>query len=316
MLFCTKLVRELVFEERALQPCCNTHNIVVPSFPFSGGAVDMAAYTRHIGAVAQEIQRQQPQVCAGCPDLAPLTQSVHVPELKFSVISLNHHRHICNCRCVYCDLWKPGQHPRPFAILPALQSLHNQGALQPNCAVSWGGGESTLLPDFESTGRWLRDHGYFQQVHTNALRHSVWIDQMLSSGSGRVNISLDSGNAATYARVKGGDWWANVLSSMQKYFAAAITPGQIDLKYIVFEENNTIAEVEQFFQVCQDVGAKKVQLSFNFLEVNSGRVSDNSIAAAAYFVHRAEELGLVCELFFVDAPLRQRMDTARRKFFG
>ena len=69
-------------------------------------------------------------------------------------------------------------------------------------------------------------------------------------------------------------------------------------------------------QVCQDVGAKKVQLSFNFLEVNSGRVSDNSIAAAAYFVQRAEELGLVCELFFVDAPLRLRMDTARRKFLG
>lgn len=316
MLFCTKLVRELVFEERALQPCCNTHDIVVPSFPFSGGVVDMAAYTRHIGAVAQEIQRQTPQVCAGCPDLVPLSQSVHVPELQFSVISLNHHRHICNCRCVYCDLWKPGQHPRPFAILPALQSLHDQGALKPDCAVSWGGGESTLLPDFETTGRWLRDHGYFQQVHTNALRHSVWIDQMLASGSGRVNISLDSGNAATYARVKGGDWWDNVLSSMRKYFAAAITPKQIDLKYIIFEENNKIAEVEQFFQVCQNVGAKKVQLSFNFLEVNSSNVSERSIAAAAYFVHRAEELELVCELFFVDAPLRERMDAARRKLFA
>ena len=153
-------------------------------------------------------------------------------------------------------------------------------------------------------------------MHTNALRHSAWIDQLLSSGTGRVNISLDSGNATTYARVKGGDWWDNVMYSMEKYFSAAITPKQIDLKYIVFEANNKIAEVEQFFQVCQHVGAAKVQLSFNFLEVVSGSISEHSIAAAAYFMHRAEALGLVCELFFVDAPLRERMDAARRKFFG
>ena len=172
------------------------------------------------------------------------------------------------------------------------------------------------MPDFEATGRWLREHGYFQYVHTNALRHSAWIDELLSSGGGRINISLDSGNAAAYTRVKGGDWWDNVLASTQKYFAAAITPTQIDLKYIVFEENNKIADVEQFFQVCQQLGAAKVQLSFNFLEVVGGRVSEHSIAAAAYFMHRAEELGLACELFFVDAPLRERMDAARRKFFG
>ena len=99
----------------------------------------MEAYTRHIASVAQEVQKQNPQVCAGCPDLVPLSHSVCVPKLRFAVLSLNHHRHICNCRCVYCDLWKPGQHPRPIAILPAIQSLYEQDALEKNCAVSWGG---------------------------------------------------------------------------------------------------------------------------------------------------------------------------------
>ena len=316
MLFCSKLVRELVFEERALQPCCNTHAIQVPSFPFEGGAVDMEAYTRHVAAIAQEIQQQNPRVCAGCPDLVPISHSVCVPELRFAVLSLNHHRHICNCRCVYCDLWKPGKHPRPFAILPAIQSLHEQGALEKNCAISCGGGESTLLPDFEATGRWLLDHGYFQYVHTNALRHSPWIDELLAQGKGRVNISLDAGNAAVYTRVKGGDWWNDVIASMESYFAAALTPEQIDIKYIIFEDNNKIADVEQFFQICSKLGAKKVQLSFNFLEVNRGAVSERSIAAAAYFMHRAKELGLACELFFVDAPLRERIEAASSKYFA
>ena len=316
MLFCSKLVRELVFEERALQPCCNTHGITVPSFAFDGAEVDMEAYTNHIAAVAQEIQRQNPNVCAGCPDLVHLSHSLCVPELRFAALSLNHHRHVCNCRCVYCDLWKPGQHPRPFAILPAIQSLHAQGALEKDCVVSWGGGEPTLLRDFESTGRWLRDHGYFQYVHTNALRHSPWIDELLASNGGRINVSLDSGNAAAYARVKGGDWWDDVMASVEKYFAAAITPEHIDIKYIIFEKNNKIADVEQFFQVCGRLGAKITQLSFNFLEVNAGTVSEHSIAAAAYFIHRAQELAIGCELFFVDAPLRSRIDAARSKFFA
>lgn len=171
------------------------------------------------------------------------------------------------------------------------------------------------MPDFEATGRWLREHDYFQYVHTNALRHSAWIDEMLSTGGGKINISLDSGNAAAYARVKGGDWWDDVMASMEKYFVAAITPEQIDIKYIIFEENNKIADVEQFFQICHRFGVVNVQLSFNFLEVNAGAVSEHSITAAAYFMHRAQELALACELFFVDAPLRERIDRARSKFF-
>lgn len=106
------------------------------------------------------------------------------------------------------------------------------------------------------------------------------------------------------------------MASVEKYFAAAITPEYIDIKYIIFEKNNKIAEVEQFFQVCRHLGAKITQLSFNFWEVNAGTVSEHSIAAAAYFMHRAQELALSCELFFVDAPLRSRIDAARCKFFA
>ena len=43
---------------------------------------------------------------------------------------------------------------------------------------------------------------------------------------------------------------------------------------------------------------------------NRGRLTPSPVH------RRAEELGLACELFFVDAPLRERMDAARRKFFG
>lgn len=315
MRFCSKFVHDINFEERALQPCCNVHNSIVPKFPFNGYKINMDVYTHYIEKVIDEVQMNSPHVCNGCPELVDVPHYNGIKKITFSTLSLNHHRHLCDCRCVYCDLWKPGRHPRPFAILPPIMSLHDQGALQKNCFISWGGGESTLLPDFVSASHWIYEHGYPQYIHTNALRHSAWIGDLLASGQGRLNVSLDSGSATGYARVKGGDWWEKVVASLEKYFAMAKTPEQIDIKYIVFEQNNKIIEIERFFNFCRHLGVRSVQFSFDFEEVNEGMVSEQSILGAAYFMQRAQGLAFTCEPFFVGSSLLARIDTVRKKFF-
>jgi len=141
MRFCSKFVHDINFEERALQPCCNVHNSIVPKFPFNGYKVNMDVYTHYIEKVIDEVQMNSPHVCNGCPELVDIPHYSGIKKIMFSTLSLNHHRHLCDCRCVYCDLWKPGRHPRPFAILPPIMSLHDQGALQKNCFISWGGGQ-------------------------------------------------------------------------------------------------------------------------------------------------------------------------------
>lgn len=201
MKFCLNLCNDINFEPDAVQPCCNVHAIAVPRFPFTGGRLDMAAYAEHIQNVAKRLQSGG-ALCLGCPECIEIdTPQGSVARLLFRSVSINMHRHLCNCRCVYCDLWRG--HGAGYAILPVLRSLEEQKVLRRDCLFSWGGGEPGILPDFEEASRWILHNGRPQYVHTNALRFSPAIAALLRDGKGGVNVSLDSASPEVYRAVKG-----------------------------------------------------------------------------------------------------------------
>ena len=111
--------------------------------------------------------------------------------------------------------------------------------------------------------------------------------EMLARGKGKINVSLDSGDAASYARVKGVNGWDKVVPNLEKYAAHCVDTLQIDLKFIIFEQNNEIAVLEKCFRLCKRLGIKNVQHSFDFREVNSGNVSDKTLLMAAFFLRAA-----------------------------
>lgn len=324
MRYCAKLFRELNFEPDAITPCCNVHNLTIPRFPFAGGAVDVPAYMRHLLGVLANLNGEG-TLCRGCPELgeldAPvLEQDVLVKVANFRGISVNMHRHRCNCRCVYCDLWSQ-KSDAPYAVLPALRSLAAQNAALPGCRVSWGGGEPTILPEFEAASGWIAGQDWRQYVHTNAIVWSPVLAELLASGSARMNVSLDCGSRDIYKRVKGVDAFGVVLRNLERYARAAAKArdaGQEDdngvtLKYIVFEKNNAIAEVERFFGICTGLGITHVQLSLNFQELNGAGPSQQTLMAAAFFMARAQALGLACVPFYVPDEYRRKIITLERR---
>lgn len=305
MKFCSYLVRDINFEADAIQPCCNTRALRrLPRFPFSGGRrLDMGEYRKHLEQTLEAIQ-EPGGMCAGCDQLVDLD----VPEGKrlaldpqFATVSFNMHRHLCNCRCVYCSLWeKPS---KAYEVLPALKSLASQHSFRPDCFFSWGGGEPTILREFESASRWIFEQGYLQYVHSNALRFSPVLAELLRSGRGGLNVSLDSGSPEIYRAVKGVDGFAKVVANIGAYAEAAKSPDAVELKYIVFEKNNSRDEVDRFFDLCRSAGVRRVQLSLNFLEVNAGALSEATLDAAAWFLYRAVALGMQCAPFFLSDAL-------------
>ncbi len=311
------LCNDINFEPNAVQPCCDVRAIEVPRFDFSGGALDMTAYGAHIQEVVERLQ-QGGDLCRDCPQL----EEIEVPQgaspaarLAFRTVSINMHRHLCNCKCVYCDLWKGGS--KGYPILPALKSLAAQGVLHKDCLFSWGGGEPSILPDFEEASLWIMRNGWQQYVHTGALRFSPAVAALLRASQGGVNISLDSGTPETYRAIKGVDGFERVVSSLERYRATCEDPTRIHLKYIVFEKNNSVKEIERFFALCRSLDIRSVQFSLNFLELRDGRPSPKTMLGAAYFVHRALSLGLRCEPFFIDEPwLEEIFALARQHFFG
>lgn len=315
MKLCPMLFSDINLEPASLQPCCDVHGCEVPAFPFSGGRVDMRAYTAHIADSIRRLQEEGSPLCRGCPSLAEIPDpgSLNL-KIEFRSVSINPHRYLCNCKCVYCELWK---HPKPlsYPILPVLKSLAEQHALAPDCFFSWGGGEPSILKDFEAASLWATENRYWQNVHTNALRFSPAIAFLLREQRGSVNISLDSGSAETYQRVKGVDGFAQVTKSLARYAAAAADPKSITLKYIVFEANNTVPEITRFFELCGQLAIRKVQLSLDLREVNGKGPSQKTLLAAAFFASRAEALGLECEPFLIPPRLLEEITLQKERFF-
>lgn len=315
---CPMLTRDINLEPAALQPCCNVHGCEVPAFPFSGGMVDMQAYTAHIADCIRRLQGKDDLLCHNCPSLRDVpdakTQDLNI---EFKTVSINPHRYLCNCKCVYCDLWKNGGRGGiGYPILPVLKSLASQHALAPNCFFSWGGGEPSILKDFEEASVWVTKRNYWQNIHTNALRFSPAIAFLLREQRGEINISLDSATAETYQKVKGVDGFAAVTRSLARYSEASANTEAITLKYIIFDTNNTIPELTRFFDLCLQLGIKKVQFSLDFREVNRNGPSQKTLLAAAFFATRAAALGLTCTPFFIPPKILQEIASLQNQYFS
>ncbi|MBQ9405597.1 MAG: radical SAM protein [Desulfovibrio sp.] len=315
MHICKKLFYDINFEPDAVQPCCNVHGIRVPRFPFSGGKLDMASYAAHIVHVVDTLQDSASLVCKGCPELeeVDIGENARV-NINFHTVSINMHRHQCNCRCVYCDLWR--HDGSSYSILPALQSLWEQHVLYPQCSFSWGGGEPSILKEFEETSRWILENGYFQYVHTNALRHSPTVERLLREGRGAVNVSLDSASPDVYRAVKGINDFTRVVEHVRCYAAAACVPSLVHVKYIIFEKNNSLKEIARFLELCASLNVGVVQYSLNFKDLNSVGAQPKSLLGAAFFRRRAAELGLATEPFFIPPAALQAIEHMERAHFS
>ena len=309
MKFCSYLLRDINFEPACIQPCCDVHGIGVPQFPFTGGELDIEAYKRHITNVFWSLQ-EHPEYCTGCPELREASVSFETENdkdvgkfMQIRTVSFNQHRFFCNCRCVYCSLWSTRQKEPVYPVLPAVKTLAASGILHKEAFFSWGGGEPTILAEFDEACSWIHKQGYFQNIHTSALRYSASVAAILARRSGKINISLDAGSPETYAKVKGVKGWGKVTNTLRQYMEAAATPNQIDLKYIIFEANNQLTEIAAFLKLCQRLSLKYVQYSLDFREVNQQSLSKKTLIAAAFFRKHAQELGMTATPFFIDAPL-------------
>ncbi len=310
--FCPYLFHDINLEPASVQPCCDVHGVEVPRFPFAGGRLDMAAYVVHIGKMMERLQARDDKLCRGCPELRETAGDAlgHVPVL-FHTVSINAHRYLCNCKCVYCDLWRGKQAGYP--VLPVLQSLHQQHALHSQCSFSWGGGEPSIQRDFEEASTWICKHGWEQYIHTNCLRFSPSIANLLQLGRGVIDVSLDSGSAAIYQKVKGVPGFDRVCENLERYMATAVDASHVRLKYIVFDENNAPSEINSFFAICGRLGVTTVEYSLNFRELNGAGPSNATLLGAAFFQTRAKQLGLKCNPFFIPPKWQDAINDMSRK---
>lgn len=305
MKFCNSLMRDINFEPDFIQPCCDVRGVnKVPQFPFSGGKLNMQEYADYITNIFPAIQKGE--MCKNCPNLVDISTENYDFLMKFDTVSINVNRYLCNCKCTYCSLWK-----KPavchYDLRASIESLFDNHMLSKKCYFSWGGGEPSIFNQFEEISDFISQKGHYQYVHTNAIIYSKTFEKILHNKLGKINISLDSGTPQKYKQIKGVDKFVKVVENIKNYRLACRDPFQIDLKYIIFEQNNELAEIEKFIRLCHALDIKSIEFSFDFREVNKNKVSNQSLYAAKYLMVLAKQADIHCEPFFVTEEYQNKI---------
>lgn len=284
MKICKGLIQNINVEPNKIMPCCR---IAVHNMPYTP-IIQSKNIDSYITMLSSCLDGYN-YFCMGCPEKGTYeVQEYDIRDLlDISLIWINHHRNYCDCKCTYCDFWKTPVHP--FSIRPLLKELLSSGFVNPKACISWGGGESTILPEFEETATNLLEKGFEQQVLTNALRPSRAVQKILKEGKGRVIVSLDCGTGDTYRAIKGVNGFKRVVDTLKAYADAAHNVQDITIKYIIFDQNNAHEEIDKFFAVCSEIGNVTLASAFEMMETENMNVSEASKKALVYFRQKIKE---------------------------
>lgn len=165
----------------------------------------------------------------------------------------------CNCNCIYCHTHnrKDDYNTRiTYNFLPILKEMEEKGMLMDGGDVSFGGGEITLLKEFEECMNIFLNHNYFVRIHSGCIDFSPAVARGLSMGRADVIVSIDAGSREMHERVKEVFTFDRVWNNISEYVKAQSNPELVKVKYIVIPGvNDTTEEIDRFINKCLSVGA-------------------------------------------------------------
>ena len=209
-----------------------------------GGTIDIDelanAKRLHLASVRRG---EMPEACRDCPSWELQDPDCETPYL-FDDVNIGHHT-ACNTDCYYCGsnsnvVTRPVAAREAAPLLPVLKEMVERGYIDPDAIIRFGGGEPTVLPEFEKLVDYFIQTGRRFFINSSGVRYSPAIERMLRRGRAedRLVISIDSASREMYERIKGYDLADRVWDNIARY--AKIGPDILELKYIVLPDLSLI----------------------------------------------------------------------------
>ena len=288
---CQYLEEGINFDMDAIMPCCPGSKYSPPSIHYAGGEFPLDDML-HMYEESKILNQTSQAPCKGCP----LLRYSKWPQFsgKYRLITFNHFRQ-CNSKCSYCDAWYPKNReknkPR-YRLSETIQSMINANLFHPDAQFFWGGGEPTILEEFERLFVTVNNGGYHQTINTNAIVFSQALASGFKGGLIKLQISLDSGTPETYKRIKGLDIHKKVIDNIRSYAISHGGSNYITLKYIMKNDNCSKRDINNFIALCKDFGISTTALSPEASDAWSGKISSEAISSGIYFIDKCRMAGI------------------------
>lgn len=193
------------------------------------------------------------QGCEGCIFL----EENEWPQTDYIDSVIFDHFTRCNCNCSYCytDEDKNKYNKlKTYNIYPIIKDMYKRGILKTGGAIGFGGGEPTILPEFDKLLSFFIQKGFTNiRVPSSGIKYSKIIEKGISTGQVTVVISIDSSSRDTYKVIKRIDAFDVVIKNFKKY-AKAQQEGQYNVtsKYILIPHvNDTKEELDNWLYFCK-----------------------------------------------------------------
>lgn len=252
------------FERKGAFVCCKTAH--------AGGGMPVLAETYSdfnwdkIFELKKQWKKQiaegnPPERCKGCPSILETDKLLDDLSLKF--VDVNSFVN-CNSQCVYCDCWSIKGF-QETSLLPRFQELFDKKLLKNSDYgyIQFAGGEPALMLDFEKIVDLCIQNGIEHYiVNSNGIKFSAGIEKLLQNTNANLFVSIDSGTAETYKKIKNVPCFERVVENLTRY-AKAQKKGKscVWSKFIIIPDyNDNEEELLKWYDLSLSMGIRAVVL--------------------------------------------------------
>ncbi|MCD7779574.1 MAG: radical SAM protein [Candidatus Gastranaerophilales bacterium] len=222
---------------------------------------------------------------------------------KISMINLDYWTK-CNSRCSYCHTMLDKEKYNKFKnynFLPILKDMIKRDILRPNGHVSFGGGEVTLLKEFDKLLHIFMDFGFpLTRIHSSCIKYSKAVEKGLKTGCVDLIVSVDAGSKEMHEKVKQVKSYDKVWKNLKKYASNQKDPNAVKVKYILIPDvNDSKEEIDLWLEKAKENGVNCVlhEIESKWFYARRENVPDSIIEFFDYAKEKAASLGLKYELY-------------------
>ena len=240
-----------------------------------------------------------PDKCSGC---YYLKEQEWNPDNYIDEVLIGHFTH-CNCNCIYCYTEKDKKFfnsNKTYNIYPVIKDMIDKKILSKNATITFGGGEPTILQEFEDLVYLLLNYDVYNiRIHSDAIKYSPAIEKGLKLGKITLITSVDSSSKKLYEKIKQVPCYDKVWKNLAKY--AKAKNGLIRTKYVLIPGvNDNLTEVKNWLQKTYDAGIKHIAFDVedNWFKENRNKIPPYLYVICDFVFDCYRQYGIEsCELY-------------------